>query len=269
MKVKLLMPLLLLCLSTLADEPKNQLVVWLKDGDKTVYPLSRNPKVTFSEVDLIIETAGIEAVFNLENMKCFTYEYSTDTKCSVVLKNPIATYCSPLGLNFSEVEGMKAYIANSFNPETSTLTLQAVNEVPAGFGVLLVGEQGTYEIPISSGISIPVGENLFKGVTIATEISPVDGDYTNYILVNGSHGTGFYRLSMSGLLDAGKAYLQLPTSVAKNRTISICYDDNTTSLSHVEDKEFDNTYFRLDGVRVMNPSRKGIYMKNGGKIVVK
>lgn len=269
MKTKVLTLLLsFFCLTAIANEPKTQLVIWAKGGGKTVYPLRSNPKIVFSENDLIVETNGLEAVFSLENTERFTYESSDDNKCTIVLKNPMATFCSPLDLDFSSVSGLKAYVASSFDSETCTLTMKAVDDVQAGTGVLLVGQIGTYEIPFSN-IKASY-ENLMKGVTIATEVAPTEGDYTNYILVNGSNGTSFYRLSSSGLLEAGKAYLQLPTTIAQGRrSININYDGNTNGISEVETPEFDNPFFRLDGLRMMNPSRKGIYVRNGKKITIK
>lgn len=268
MKTKLVTLLLLFfCLSAMADDPRTHLVIWAKDGSKIVYPLMSKPKITFTDFDLVVNTNGLEAVFNIENTSHFTYENSTD-KCVLVLNNSMATYCSPLDLDISSVSELKAYVASSFDSEVGILTMTRVNEIPAGAGVLLIGEKGTYEIPFS--VFHSSYDNLLKGVTIATEISPTEGEYTNYILANGTHGTGFYRLSTSGLLDAGKAYLQLPTSVVKSRmSIKINYDGNTTGISEVDPQTLENNYFRFDGIRMMNPFRKGIYLKNGKQIIVK
>ena len=262
MKTKILFLLLLLfSISAMADEPITQLVIWAKDGSKTVYPLNSN-------TDLIVKSNGLESVFSLEDTNKFTYENSEENKCTVVLNNTMATFCSPLDLDFSSVSGIKAYVASAFDPDTGILTMTPVNDVPAGAGVLLIGEVGTYEIPFSN--VHPLYDNLLMGVTIATEVSPIEEGYTNYILVNGSHGIGFYRLSSSGLLSAGKAYLHLPTTVtAYSKSISISYDDIITSITEFEDEEFDNPYFGLDGIRQMNPSRKGIYIKDGKKVFVK
>lgn len=269
MKTKFLLLLLsLVYLSAMADEPITQLVIWAKDGSKTVYPLDSKPKITFTETDLIVQLNGLEAVFSLEDTHKFTYENSNDNKCTVVLNNSMATFCSPLDLDFSSVSGIKAYIASAFDPSTGILTMTAVNDVPAGTGVLLVGQAGTYEIPFCNVHNSY--ENLLVGVTVATEVDPNEEGYTNYILVNGSHGIGFYRLSTSGLLSAGKAYLHLPTSVAESRkSISISYDDHITTIMDIGGDEFDNIYFGLDGVRRMSPYRKGIYIKDGKKIFVK
>lgn len=268
MKAKLMVLLLsFFCLSAVADESKTQLVVWAKDGSKTVFPLSCSPKITFSETDLTVMVNSLETVFSLSDVEQFTYDASDDIRCTVVLNNPMATFCSPLDLDFTSVEGVKAYVANSFDPETGVLSMRSVNHVPAGAGIVLIGQMGTYEVPISN--EHPIYDNLLKGVTIATEIVPEDEDYVNYILVNGSNGTGFYRLSSSGLLSAGKSYLQLPKTVAHSRNITICYDGITTDFYPFEVSEFDSPYYRLDGIRAMTPLRKGIYMQNGKKIIVK
>ena len=97
-----------------------------------------------------------------------------------------ATYCSRYPLDFSEVSGMKAYIASGFSPSTGKLVLTNVTEVPAGEGLYLVGEAGTYEVATSE--TDMFYSNLLKGVRTATTIYPTDGSYTNFILANGSHG---------------------------------------------------------------------------------
>lgn len=63
----------------MADEPKTQLVVWVKDGTKVAYALAEKPKVTFTETDLVITTYGVEVNYPLENMARFTYETNDES----------------------------------------------------------------------------------------------------------------------------------------------------------------------------------------------
>ena len=80
MKAKLLTLLLSFsCLSTMADEPKTQLVVWAKDGTQVAYVLAEKPKVTFTDTDLVITSNGVEVNYSLDNMARFTYEDNTTT----------------------------------------------------------------------------------------------------------------------------------------------------------------------------------------------
>ena len=73
---------------------------------------------------------------------------------------------------------------------------------------------------------------------------------------------------LSGTLQAGKGYLNI--SVGAGAKPSFITFEETTGISNaaVETTEDDGTYYNLQGVRVMNP-QKGIYIKNGKKIVIK
>lgn len=79
MKKLLTVLFLFIGLSTMADEIKNYLVVWAKDGSKAAYALIDKPKVTFTETDLIISTKEVEVNFPLDDMDRFTYEVSDIT----------------------------------------------------------------------------------------------------------------------------------------------------------------------------------------------
>ncbi len=179
-----------------------------------------------------------------------------------------ATFCSPVDVDFSDVTDIKAYIASGFNPSTGTLVLTRVTEVPAGEGLYIVGDEGSYNVPATT--TDMVYSNLLKGVTTATMISPTDGDYTNFILANGSHGIGFYTLSSAGELAGGKAYLQLPTaSVASVKAISFVFNDgDETGISNVKDVPSIEGIYNLQGQRISQP-RKGLNIINGKKVVIK
>ncbi len=70
-KVSLLVTLLCLCsvgsLSAI-DKEITTLKVNLKDGTSIIYDLSKKPKITFTETDLIINYNGTEINYPLENM---------------------------------------------------------------------------------------------------------------------------------------------------------------------------------------------------------
>lgn len=180
-----------------------------------------------------------------------------------------ATYCSPNALNFSDVSAIKAYIASGFNPTTGTLVLTRVTEVTAGEGLYIVGEEGSYEIPETT--TNMFYSSLLKGVISATTISPTDGSYTNFILSNGSHGIGFYTLSVEGEISAGKAYLQLPTAcVAGVKAFKIAFDDHddyATGVNSVGNNEKIEFIYNLKGERVLGP-KKGLYIINGKKSLI-
>ena len=183
--------------------------------------------------------------------------------------NEIRTYCSSNDLDFSGVSGLKAYIVSGFDPVNAKLVLTQVTDVPAGTGLLLKGAEDDYVVPHST--SNMVYSNLLKGVTTTTEISPTDGDYTNFILANGKHGINFYTLSETGDIAAGKAYLQLPsTSIpAYSRGFTLVFDEEATGISDVssQNNKKDKIY-DLQG-RIVNNPGKGLYIVNGKKLLIK
>lgn len=73
------MSLLYFSLSTMAEDVKTHLVVWAKDGTQVAYALAEQPKITFTETDLVITTNGVEVNYALQNMVRFTYESNNNT----------------------------------------------------------------------------------------------------------------------------------------------------------------------------------------------
>lgn len=182
-----------------------------------------------------------------------------------------ATFCASYALDFSDVTDIKAYIVSGFNQETGTLVLTRVTEVPAGEGLYIAGTPGEYRIPQTQTSMFYA--NLLKGVTEPTTISPTDGNYTNYILAQGNYGVGFYTLSAAGTLDAGKAYLQLPTaSVAGIKALKIVFDENDDptgiAITSASSAQEENTIYNLVGQR-MNKAQKGVNIVNGKKVFIK
>ena len=180
------------------------------------------------------------------------------------------TWCSEYDLDFRNVEGIKAYTATGYNDVTKTIWLTRVTEVPAGTGLLVKGDAGTYKIP---HVSVRAAyANWFVGnLGDAIKIEETDGDKTNYYL-SGKDGT-FVSVNGSANIGKNKAYLQLPTSVfGGTRSIGISYDDEdgTTSIKDLTPalSEGEGAWYTLQGQRVAKPG-KGLYIKNGKKVIVR
>ena len=137
-------------------------------------------------------------------------------------------------------------------------------------------------------------KNYLRSHINSGSISQTDGDYTNYLMNykyignDGKQHEGpeaFYRAGVGASLGANKAYLQLLTEKVKPTNydgvnpakFAIIFVDEelgtvTTSLNGVESTERtynDDCYYTLDGVKVQIPTKKGIYIKNGKKIIIK
>ena len=179
------------------------------------------------------------------------------------------TWCSEYDLDFTNVAGIKAYIAMGYDDNEKTIWLARVMKVPAGTGLLVKGDPGTYKIPHAS-VRAYYTNLLVGNLGAAISISETDGDKTNYYL-SGKDGT-FVSVNGSANIGKNKAYLQLPTSVfGGTRSIGISYDDEdgTTSLKEMKSGEVKGEeWYTLQGQRVAKPG-KGLYIRNGKKVVIK
>lgn len=180
------------------------------------------------------------------------------------------TYCSNHDLDFSEVSGLKAYIASGYDWTTGSVLLTRVSYVPAGTGLMLVGAQGKYDVPASA--TSYVYANMLRGVLTATTVATESDGCTNYILANGAQGVLFYKSSGSGQLPANRAYLSVPASVQSAPAhLNINFDDeSTTGISNVsfENSSRQEPVFNLQGQRLSTP-RRGLNIVGGRKVLVK
>lgn len=172
-----------------------------------------------------------------------------------------ATFSSAYAVDFSAAEGLTAYTAK-VNDGNATITLTAIEDgiVPANTGVILKGEAGDYTGAITT-TEATVDNDLKAN---ATEIT---GNGSIYVLNNGTKGIGFYQLSETGTLAAGKAYLEI-TSSAKAYTF--VWNESTGIEENYEfgTMSSDAATYDLSGRKVANPA-KGLYIKNGKKFIVK
>ena len=207
---------------------------------------------------------------NFQNIISIESEYPKVT----IGAEGFATLCPTADVDFTSVSGVKAYIGSMFNRQTGVLTMTRAYDVPAGTGLMLKGEPGTYSIPTCE--SFTVVSNLLKGVIVATNINAIEDGYVNYVLNNGSQGVGFYKVGTAGAsLEAGRAYLQIPAETASSRSaLKLRFDDEdeatgiSASLTNSEERIVNSAVYDLQGRRVEQPQR-GLYIRNGKKVVVK
>lgn len=198
----------------------------------------------------------------------------------------IGTFCYEFDLDFSNVRGIKAYVASGFNPISKQLVLTKVDEVPAGTGILIKGSSGDYQIPTTETYFCYA--NMLKGVVKDTYIPENSweeewngyGLYAHYLL--GDDGE-FYRTNGEEL-PANSAYLTIPTKYVDSSSLAkiglIFLDDEeevggiTTGVGYIWAGEnrtvTTDAIYNLQGQKVTEKSLKpGIYIKNGKKFMVK
>ncbi len=145
----------------------------------------------------------------------------------ITMSGEYDTFCSTQALDFSGVDGLKAYIASVFDTQTGELTLTRVKNVKAQTGLVLCGTTGkTYEIPEGSGSSVVA--NLLIGVTEGIDLYPNEGGFTNFILSLDDRTEPIFHSVLSRIaLKAGKAYLKLPTAelTSEIKSFRIIFDE--------------------------------------------
>lgn len=198
-------------------------------------------------------------------------EIAPETLTVSVGTDGLATYCPVFGVDFSSATNIAAYKAAV---EGNMVMLTMVETVAAGEGVLLrslkEGEAVEEKLPVIENVAKNEG-NAFVGLLHDYTLSEKVDNYTNFVLSKKDGVIGFYKANDTRIA-AGKAYLRVenynPSADAKG--LSLMFDDGTTIINEVKGKPSiaDDATYALDGVRVENPA-KGIYIKNGKKVVIK
>ena len=171
-----------------------------------------------------------------------------------------ATLYTPYALDFSGVEGLTAYTASLSG---STVTLTAVDNVPANTGVVLKGDAKTYDIPAIASSTTDKGDLL--GSTTDVDVT-ADEENVYYVLAKtGDEDARFAKVS-SGSIAAGKAYLKVAKAAA--REFFAIGGDDVTAIESVKAQQLNGEVYNLNGQRVSQP-KKGLYIVNGKKVVIK
>ena len=184
-----------------------------------------------------------------------------------------ATYCSPYALNLAGASATleDAYIVTGGNDGVLTLTSVKDKTVPANTGLLLKGSEGTevtVTIPLVGSSTTNVAANKLVGVTAATPLAANGG----YVLM-GSPSVGFYQNSNAFTVGANTAYLPADFAAAARSFYSF---GDATGIKAIDNSQLtiDNSqstidnYYNLKGQRVAQPT-KGLYIKNGKKVIIK
>lgn len=180
-----------------------------------------------------------------------------------------ATYCTTADLDFSGLSGVKAYVAagRGSDDKGDYVELEQVTSVPAGTGILLIGERGTCEVPFVL-TDEPIEDNLLVGTLTPQELqTTTDDGHTNYVLGSKNGAVGFYK-TQPGTIAAHKAYLQLPSGASGVRLVF--GDGFTTAIDQpsLQPSSSGAPVYNLSGQRVAAPQR-GIYVVGGKKVVIK
>lgn len=246
--------------------------IWIDDDEDTAVT------VGLSGEDIVIEAEDISVgIHNLYVVLLDSYgQWLAEGTATFEVKEPmvtitlnslIETFSSGKDLDFSGVPGLRAYTATGFHRLDGDVMMSRVDDVPAGEGLLLMGEPGTYEVPVRKSYSYYA--NLLVATPDTTVIAQTSDGYANYLLSFKDGFAGFCRAEDGSILTAGKAYLHIPSGeVSETRRVKIKFDDNPNAVDSFFGETEEGAIFNLAGQR-MDRLQKGINIRNGKKIVIK
>ena len=179
-------------------------------------------------------------------------------------------------------EALEAYVGPSTYRVTQPTKVQKilkmikVTSTAANEGVLLKGEVGrTYTYQIAETDPGLYTGNRVIGVREDTTLVQTESDgKSNWVLQPD------YKLHLvsNGTIKSGRAYVHEMNDGDTNfgakgiyLSFALNEENNTTGIDKVENKKDDeeNVYYTLSGVRVINPTEKGVYIKNGKKVIIR
>lgn len=181
---------------------------------------------------------------------------------------------------------------------TSTDKMYQEPIIPAGTPIIIQGKQGANYMVVADdeNVAAPAGNLLLASDGNATTTDDVKLFVLQKIDKNGSgiENYAFYKLTKGRTIPEGKAYLSSdnvtlpdpdtpgfdPNNVRTANPIRVLVQTNNDPLvsddagiidgigTVAQDSEDGQVIYNLNGVRVNNPS-KGIYVKNGKKVIIK
>ena len=245
---------------------KDEEHVWFNTGtigsvgdNKFILPSTVNGKQSIS----ICRTSG-----NGWNAKVAYISVTRPDAVVTLNANGFATYSA--GTDFEYV-GADAYTMALDLSGEGSLTgtkITAGTKIPAGAGILFKGTAGAkVSIMNTTGASALAGTNNLHGTTDADgNTVDVPKGKTLFVLSGDT-----FKPYTGTTFAANKAFFQVNGTTVEARSFTMTFDDETTGINAVENTKpevKDNVYYNLNGQRVNTP-RKGLYIVNGKKVMVK
>jgi hypothetical protein len=190
-------------------------------------------------------------------------------------------YCEDYAVTLPS--GVAAYIVTDATPTYKKIADgdRAMNTIPAGTAVLLYSASKPSKVTLSLDLTGSTtddrtfADNLLHGSDVQTTTT------------GGGEGAKYYKLTYSndhdrfgwfwGAADgatftspAHKAWLALPATITSRTFLGLPGDD-FTGIATIENRQqnADKVWYDLNGRRINAPKTKGIYVKDGRKLVIK
>ena len=174
-----------------------------------------------------------------------------------------ATYTTPNIIDFTGT-GVTAYKVSAVGDES--ITLVEVKKAPAGTPLVLKAATANYALNVTASADEVTGNELQVSEGGATS----DDNKTVYALASKGETpkVGFYKVQAGTKVPAGKCYLSVAKEASSARDFLSFIEENATRINAVENGQSTDEVFDLQGRQVKQPT-KGLYIKNGKKVIIK
>ncbi len=242
------------------------------DPTTTSASLTSNGIIDITEDMTTVKVLALDADGNYSEI----VEQSVAYTYSLTASKEWTTYYHNYSKTFSVPDGLKAYTVTSVtapsNGQSGTIEVAEQQVIAPNTPMLIYNEGATttyYTLTVTTDATISgtadefADEFKFIGVATATNLTN-DGKL-RYVLVD-----GVFLRTTGGTLPANRCYLEFGSTSAQARSFSINVGDNTTAIETVgiTPLKDEGQWYDLQGRRVMQP-QKGIYIRNGKKVVVR
>lgn len=153
-------------------------------------------------------------------------------------------------------DGLKVYYITGTNG--NTVTTQEIDYLPDGIPILLEKTAET----IGSVTARTDSSSVVSGNILQYATSDVNTTGSQYILYKNEF------VKASGTILPGKCYLQISTNLPARGVLGIG-NDGSTAIEGIEfEATKDEEWYDLQGRRIQKPTKPGLYIVNGKKVVV-
>ena len=199
-----------------------------------------------------------------------TFELAIDSK-------RFATFYSDMNIKFAEqpAEDVGLYTISSIDAGRSTATVTPISGIiPAGTPMLVYN--GTEQkqtakliVTLDNAQDAVAWAPQFKGTATKKEFTAADMEAADYYALSG--GKAFAPVKGAGILGANQCWLQFDKQdIPSARQFTLVFDSEATGIKTTDCTDYtDSVWYDLNGRKVAAPTKKGIYIMNGKKVVIK
>lgn len=266
--------------------PSDACKLYVKDGD-TETPLTISTMFTGSNWTYVTNTTDLSAYIGKSIQLIFRYAPSSGNQGTWEVKNFVvnatpastesvtlnadgyATFCSEYPLDFSDYEtaDYSAWYVTSANTSTGVITFSQIKgTIKGGQGILLKGTPNATITLNSVNSSNELSGNILVGCLAPTYVNQVATYYALVHVDTPEAHSEFQNLgSYTGIIPAGKAYLDLTSLGAAPDRLRIVFEgNNATNIENIEANEKAVKY--LENGRILI-KKNGITYDTLGRIV--